>query len=246
LAVFTQPLDTTWRYGFEYASTLGEATIEDSSWSADPAVGITLSADANDDDSTSVLAEVTTAGTYRLINVIEASDGTTDEQSHILVVEEAPDNSYLGPEQAQIRLAAYGIDARPSMGDLVAASYELDGQGPFIGERLDSSQTLAFPRTLNPDYTANTDEDVPGRILDWVALKSYQLTNEEEPGVVSESIGLASVSYSTPKTSQTSRRLEFLISPYLARGAQTSVVGSSFDTEIYQENYPYRWGLPLP
>jgi hypothetical protein len=155
--------------------------------------------------------------------------------------------AYLTINEAEIRLEdRFGITTSLLAGDVDAASYALDAHGPFIGERLDSEQGQAFPRTLNPDYTANAEEDVPERILDWVALKSYQLSAEEEPGVVSESIGMASVSYSSPKTSQTERRLEFLISPYLARGAQTTTVGSSFDTEIYQENYPYRWGLPLP
>jgi hypothetical protein len=155
--------------------------------------------------------------------------------------------AYLTTDQAEARLEdRFSITATVTEGDLDAASYALDASGPFIGERLDSTQELAFPRNLNPDGTLNTDEDAPSRILDWVALKAYQLSVNEDPLVTSESIGMASKTYATPKGSQTDRRMEALLSVYLDQGASTTTVGSSFDTYIYDEDYPYRWGLPLP
>lgn len=154
---------------------------------------------------------------------------------------------YLTADQAIDRLdERYGITATITDGDIDAASWELDASGPFIGERLVSTQELAFPRNLNPDGTVNAEEDIPERILDWVALKAYQLTSNEDPGIISESIGISSWTFGRPASSQSERRMEYLIRPYLDRGANTTTVGSSFDTRIYDENYPYRWGLPLP
>lgn len=136
---------------------------------------------------------------------------------------------YLSTAEAETRLEdRYEIITTLTVGDVDAASWELDANGPFIGERLSSTQELAFPRNLNPDGTENTDTDVPERILDWVALKSYQLTSNEQPGIISESIGMASWTFGKPVSSQSERRMEHLISPYVAEGGNTITVASSF------------------
>lgn len=139
--------------------------------------------------------------------------------------------AYLTTAAAESRLEdRYEIITTLTVGDLDAASWELDASGPFIGERLDSSgvQELAFPRDLNPDGTENTDTDVPARILDWVALKAYQLTSDESSSITSESIGMASWTYATPRHSQNETRMKYLIWPYLATGGKTITVTSSF------------------
>lgn len=136
--------------------------------------------------------------------------------------------AYLTTTEAETWLERYEIVTTLTDGDLDSASWQLDAKGPFIGERLSSTQELAFPRNLNPDGTENTDTDVPDRILRWVAFKAYQLTSNDEPGITSESIGMASWSYATPASSQSERRMDDLISPYIAEGGNTITVASSF------------------
>lgn len=124
---------------------------------------------------------------------------------------------YLTTEEAQTRLSErYGITATLTTGDVEAASDELDDMTPFIGSRYSDDiniQARPFPR----DETLSGDGEgaVPERVLDWVALRAYQLATDEEPPVTSESAGGVSVSYKTPKVSQTDRRMAALLSPYL-------------------------------
>jgi hypothetical protein len=95
------------------------------------------------------------------------------------------------------------------------ASDELDGMRPFVGYTGDSAQERAFPRILPPLYEGAAV--TPEAILDWVSLCAYRLATDDAPPVTSEGAGSVNVSYATPKPSQTDRRMEYLISPYLLK-----------------------------
>jgi hypothetical protein len=88
---------------------------------------------------------------------------------------------YLNAGQARDRLSSrFGITADPKDGDLDAASDELDARGPFIGEKYaPSTQARAFPRDVT--VLGDTAGVVPERVLDWVALRAYQLSIEDVP-----------------------------------------------------------------
>lgn len=116
--------------------------------------------------------------------------------------------AYLGAIEIEDRLdSRFGISTTIQDGDADIASDELDAKGPFIGYKQDSEQERAFPRTINPDGTENTDTDPPSVVLDWVALRGYLISTEETPGITSESIGSTSRSYITPRVSQAQDRL---------------------------------------
>lgn len=127
--------------------------------------------------------------------------------------------SYLTTIDAELRLDdRYGITATISQGDIDAASDELDSMMPFVGYRYSTDtdvQTRQFPRATTLD--GDTEGEVPPRILDWVALRAYQLATDEGPAVTSEGAGGVSVSYANPKVSQTEKRMMGLLSPYLRR-----------------------------
>lgn len=128
--------------------------------------------------------------------------------------------SYLTNTDAQARLSSrFSITATLAPADLDVASDELDSLAPFIGNKqaTDGTQPRQFPRDANPDGTENTDTAVPEAILDAVALLAYQAVEDEGPAIKSESALDKSVQYSTPKTTQTSRRILALVSPYLKR-----------------------------
>lgn len=138
--------------------------------------------------------------------------------------------SYLTEEEAEARLdERYGIAAAPLIGDLEIASSELDSLGPFIGTQLvtDGTQTLAFPRSENPDGTTNAQTDPPDAILDWVALNAYRISVDDPPAITSRSARGLSESYAYPKGSQNERRMAYLLAPYFLR------MGQSVDTRPY-------------
>ncbi len=121
--------------------------------------------------------------------------------------------SYLIPVEAAGRLAAFNITHTPSAGSLEGASRLLDASGPFYGARYDPNQALAFPRT----YTApgDTDNIVPGAILDWVALEAYRIDTDEEPAVTSKSVQhLGSKTYARPRVSKAARLQAGLLDAY--------------------------------
>lgn len=91
-------------------------------------------------------------------------------------------------------------------GDADAASDDLDSMGPFLGLKAVSTQEREFPR-----YGTAA---VPPRVLDWIALRAYQLATDDEAPVSSESAGRVSVSYFRPKLSQAERRMRNLLAPY--------------------------------
>lgn len=130
--------------------------------------------------------------------------------------------AYLTTDEAAARLyGRYSINAEINEGDLAAASDELDGLGPWIGQRQVSTQDRAFPRSVNPSqfltnwtFDTNTDTTVPDRILDAVALLAYHVSSDEGPAVTSMSVLDRSVTYATPKISQTMARVQALVRPY--------------------------------
>lgn len=128
-------------------------------------------------------------------------------------------------------LSRFGIATTIAVADADIASDELDAQGPFIGEKLVTAQARQFPRNQNPDGSINASATVPWQILDWVALRAYQLSVDEGPAVRSEGAGGVSVSYYNPKISQTEKRMEPLLPPYLANigGFWTIGVASTFE-----------------
>jgi hypothetical protein len=131
--------------------------------------------------------------------------------------------SYLTAQQAETRLDnRFGIEAFPLVGDLDAASAEVDAMGPFIGTKLvtDGTQTLAFPRSLNPDGTENEATTAPDAVLDLVALLAARSVTEYEPVVTSRSRSGLSESYSYPVAPRTERLIEnnyVSLRPYLLK-----------------------------
>lgn len=109
---------------------------------------------------------------------------------------------YLTPTEATLRLIdRYGIEATLYMGDVLAASEDLRERGPFV-EAVDLTEETT---------------PLPDALLDWVSLRAYQLSEEDEPGVESESVRGTSITYARPMQSQTERRLERLVGPYQLR-----------------------------
>lgn len=127
---------------------------------------------------------------------------------------------YLTADEATEKLAdRFGITAELFDGDMDAASDALDAMGPFMGHVSDSSQARMFPRWV--PFFGGTDQ-TPEAILDYVALKAYELSTEHEPGVRSEGAGRVNVSYSEPKRSQLERRMAGLLDPYLLKVGRLS------------------------
>ena len=128
---------------------------------------------------------------------------------------------YLTKTEAEARLRdRYGVTASLFPGDLDVASDELDEAGPFVGRKTAPNQEREWPRTgnLNEGVRGILNPTViPEAVLDWVALRALQLSTDEEPPVKSEGAGGVSVSYATAKLSQTSKRMEGLLRPYILR-----------------------------
>jgi hypothetical protein len=137
--------------------------------------------------------------------------------------------SYETNEQMQTRLSQrFGITAEITVGDADIASNDVDSLGPFIGSRLADDQERQFPRNVNPDGSTNAVTDPPEAVLDWVALRAYQLSNDEDPAIKSETVGRASVVYLRGKLSRIERRMSGLLTPYLISGFGTIEVASTF------------------
>lgn len=123
----------------------------------------------------------------------------------------------------------FGITATIAVADADISSDDLDAEGPFIGEKLGgAAQARQFPRNENPDGSANTSAVVPNAVLDWVALRAFQLSTDEGPAVKSEGAGGVSVSYAAPKVSQSEKRMERLLAPYqLVPGGLSDIEAAS-------------------
>lgn len=208
-------------YGFDYdvSDWLGTDTLASSNWTVSPISGLTLTGETYDTTKTAVFGEVSEAGTYRLVNVVGTTGGRSTSRDIIIGVDAVVGSGYLSAAEAQARLwGRYKIEADIAPGDIEVASDELDAMAPFIDYRYSydtALQTRQFPRGVT--LAGDTENEVPERILDWVALRAYQLSSDEEPATISESIGGVSVTYAGPKPSQTERRMAGLLSPYLRR-----------------------------
>lgn len=119
---------------------------------------------------------------------------------------------YLTATDAQSRLAAYSITATPTEMQLILASDELDRKGGFIGERYSETQLRAFPRTET--VSGDTEGVVPDRVLDWVAITAYELSELDEPPVKHERIESLSITFTRGRRSQPWRFKRFLLSDY--------------------------------
>jgi hypothetical protein len=120
--------------------------------------------------------------------------------------------AYLTPQEATTRLSAYGLTATPTAAVVLLASDDLDHKGPFIGNPLAEDQHRAFPRDLT--VQDDTPSQVPARILDWVALRAYQLSRAHEPGVKAEKVDALSATYTRAKRSRPDRLMKNLLKLY--------------------------------
>src|SRR5215207_3076663 len=111
--------------------------------------------------------------------------------------------AYLTPSEAQARLVLYSIDATPTAKELELASNRLDLMGGFLGLKAQEDQLRAFPRTYV--YLDDVEGDVPTAILDWVALTAYQLSQDDEPPIITERIDTISQQYTRGLRSRVDR-----------------------------------------
>jgi hypothetical protein len=128
---------------------------------------------------------------------------------------------FLDTDEAEARLQSrYGIeDAGLTAGDLDIAASNLDSRAPFVGEKTHPDQLHQFPRK---GIVSGEDDHVPEEVLDWVALRAYQLATDDKPAVSSERADEVSVTYRFPKRSQTEKRMARLLTPYLRRHGRSS------------------------
>ena len=113
--------------------------------------------------------------------------------------------AYLTPTQVRDRLAAFDIVSTPPAGMCAIASDDLDGKGGFIGFKLVETQHREFPRDIT--VQDDTPGAVPERILDWVALRAYQLTEDDDAPVIIESVDKLMVRYGGKGKKSTHSRL---------------------------------------
>ncbi len=128
--------------------------------------------------------------------------------------------SYLTSSEAQMRLTNLELDAYPAQGLLDVASRRLDSLGPFVGNRLDPDQPLAFPRDVT--LKGDTEGEVPAGILDFVALEAFRLSQDDDATVQSLSlggIGGISTTFARPAASREERIQRGLLHRYLAKTA---------------------------
>lgn len=117
---------------------------------------------------------------------------------------------YMDWGDATLRLEGMMYDAdeqdKLSEWDIRHASDDLDRMGPFIGYR-PAGQDREFPRE-------GEGPDVPDAVLDWVALRAFELSTN--PGTATRSVSAGSVSktYAVPKPSAIRQRMEGLLDPY--------------------------------
>lgn len=105
---------------------------------------------------------------------------------------------YLTPEQAAARLRdRYGIESKPYIGDLIAASDMLEDQAPFKDSKI--------------------LEDPPDALLDWVSLYAHAIKEDEPGAVMSDSMAPFSRTFARPEMTQSGKRLARLIAPYIRR-----------------------------
>lgn len=143
--------------------------------------------------------------------------------------------SYLTAAQIATRLSdRFAITATITAGDADIASNELDASGPFIGEKQVSTQERAFPRSVNPDGSVNSTTTLPDAVLDWIALRAYQLSVDDDSAVKSESVGDISITYASSRLPLSKKRMTLLLVPYLKypSGFADIEISSSFDRRL--------------
>jgi hypothetical protein len=91
----------------------------------------------------------------------------------------------------------------------------------FVGNPWSESQPRAFPRTVT--ITGDTENTVPDRILDWVALTAYQLQEEDEPPIRHERISSLSSTYTRGLRSRAERLKRYLLQDYRQSSANPIV-----------------------
>lgn len=205
--------------GWDDEDWLGTDTIATSSWALiSGGTGLTISGQSSTATTATVFGEATASGTWRLRNSIVTAGGRKGVEDLVITARAgATALGYLSPEDAEARLySRYGIESSLSVGDIAAGSQKVDMSGPFIGSKLvtDGTQLLEFPRSMNPDGTANTNTAIPDSVLDYAALCSYGQSVDETPGVKSEGAGSVSATYEEPRYSQTVTRKGELLTPY--------------------------------
>lgn len=127
---------------------------------------------------------------------------------------------YLTATQAAQRLGAYSLTNTaeyPTDTFLKLASDELDEYNSFLGDRYDLLQPREFPRSIT--IGDDTEGQVPERVLDFVALRAYQLTNELDPPVITESIKGLSTIFTRGRKTLTDRIMPQLMRPYKQRAS---------------------------
>jgi hypothetical protein len=126
---------------------------------------------------------------------------------------------YLTRSEALLRLEAYGLTAEQTdvitEPDVESASDDLDGLAPFNGAR-PATQARQFPR-MDAELDAEDNPIIPAAILNWVALRAYEVAANVAPPIRSTGAGRVSVTYDRPKPNQVERRMERLIDPYLLK-----------------------------
>ena len=205
-------------YSFDWndGGWLGSDALNGSTWSVTPSQGIELTGQNRTGNITSLFVKITAAGTYRLKNSVTTTDGAEYFDVIVLSASDAAlVMGYLTVEDAQARLfREFREEVELTPGDLVAAAQELDSYGPWIGARKDYEQEFCFPRTINLDKTQNTSGSIPERILNAVVLLAQHVTEDTGPAVTSVSTLDRSVTYDSPKLSQSLSRVQALVRPY--------------------------------
>ncbi len=128
---------------------------------------------------------------------------------------------YLTTTDAQNRLSTRFDIGSPALtsGDVDSASDDLDLMGPFVGVKDGpGTQNRQFPRSVT--LAGDTAGVVPDRILDWVALRAYQLATEDRPAIVSEGVLADRVKYARPKKGRVERLMASLLKPYKRGGVR--------------------------
>lgn len=122
---------------------------------------------------------------------------------------------YLTASETTARLSTrfnLNLIATPAMCEV--ASDALDLKAPFVGNKLLSTQHREFPRDTN--VQDDPPGQVPPRILDWVALRCYQLSNEDDAPIIREQLDTLAVQYARGKRSRVERIMRDLLRHYRA------------------------------
>lgn len=100
---------------------------------------------------------------------------------------------------------------------LSMASDDLDRKTTWVGATLEDDQIRAFPRdTVIKD---DVEGEVPERILDWVALRAYQLSLADDAPILQQGIDTITQRYTRGLRSKAERYMENLLTDYDAHAS---------------------------